>query len=156
PQGGAVSDGLSSDVNFQSSATTLSANWTGFTDAESNIAGYAWAIGTSPGATDIQPFTGVGGATNATNSGLSLFSGTTYYVTVQATDGAGLTRNVSSDGVLVDTSSPAAGTVNDGNAADIDFQSSTTDLSANWTGFSDDESAVVDYAWAIGTTPGGV
>ena len=83
-------DGLAADIDYQTSTTTISANWAGsFTDPQSGIAGYEWAIGTAAGGTTIQGYTSVGTATSATTSGLSLTSGTKYYVTVRATNGAG-------------------------------------------------------------------
>ena len=79
-----------------------------------------------------------------------------YYVVVKAIDFSGNSSDATdSDGVTVDTTSPASGVVNDGLGADIDFQSSTTAISANWSGFEDNSSGVESYQWAIGLTPGG-
>jgi predicted GH43/DUF377 family glycosyl hydrolase len=155
PLSGAVSDGAAADIDFQGSTTTISGNWSGFSDPESGITGYEWAIGTTPGGTDVQGWTNVGLDTSATNSSLSLASGTTYYVAVRVTNGSGLTATAASNGVMVDTSVPVAGAVNDGPDADVDFQVSTTMITANWFGFSDPESGISGYEWAIGTTPGG-
>jgi hypothetical protein len=155
PVAGTVLDGAAADVDWQSSTTTIQANWSGFADAQSGVAGYAWAIGTTSGGTQIQGFTSVGSATSASNSSLSLANGQIYFVTVRATNGAGLTINATSDGVTVDTSGPVAGTVRDGTAADIDLQASTTTIQANWLGFTDAQSGIAGYEWAVGTTPGG-
>jgi hypothetical protein len=156
PEPGTVNDGLAADIDYQTSLTTINANWSGFSDPESGIAGYEWAIGTTSGGTDIQGFTSVGiTGTSATNSSLALTDGTTYYVTVRATNGVGLSTDVTSDGVFVDSTAPIAGTVNDGVAADIDYQASTDTINANWSGFSDPESGISGYEWAIGTTSGG-
>jgi hypothetical protein len=156
PTAGTVADGLAADVDFQSSLSAISANWSGFADAQSGIAGYEWAIGTTSGGAEVQAFTGVAMATSATNSSLSLANGTQYFVTVRATNATGAQVTATSDGVTVDASGPVAGTVNDGPAADIQFQSSTTDISANWTAFSDPQSAITSLEWAIGTTSGGI
>ena len=155
---GVPNDGLGADIDLQSSVTTISANWAGvFADAESGIAGYQWAIGTTVGGTNIQGYTSLGMLTSATNSSLSLISGTEYFVTVRATNGSGLQSTATSDGVMVDATPPTAtGVPNDGTGADIDYQSSTTTLSANWAGvFADAQSGVAGYEWAIGTTAGG-
>jgi hypothetical protein len=101
PVAGTVADGLSVDLVFQLDTTSLSASWSGFVDAESGISKYEWALGTVPGATDIQPFTDVGTATAATASGLSLRVGATYYATVRATNGDRLTITASSNGVFI-------------------------------------------------------
>ncbi len=155
---GIPNDGTGADINYQTSTTTLSANWASvFADAQSGITGYQWAIGTTSGGTNIQGFTSVGTATTATNSSLSLTSGTTYYVTVSATNGAGLQSTATSNGVTVDNAPPTVtGIPNDGTGADINYQSSTTTLSANWAGvFADSVSGITGYEWAIGTTSGG-
>ena len=91
--------------------------------------------------------------TSATNSSLSLLNGVTYYVTVRITNAAGLQTTSEGDGVTVDTTAPTPGTVLDGNPApDIDFQTSTSTISANWAPFTDDESGITQYEYAIGTT----
>jgi hypothetical protein len=155
PTAGPVSDGAGVDIDFQVSTSSIGANWTGFADAQSGITGYEWAIGTTPGGTDVQGFVAVGLATSASNGALALAGGQIYFVTVRATSGAGATVQANSDGVTVDTTGPTAGTVADGPGADLDWQASTTTLSANWSGFADPESAITGYEWAIGTTSGG-
>ena len=72
-------------------------------------------------------------------------------------------RNISASGnpmtfdLLVPDSTPpsAIASVFDGVGADISFTTSRTQLSANWTASSDDESGIFRYLYAIGTTPGG-
>ena len=156
PTAGTVNDGLGADIAFQTSATTISANWTGFSDPGSGIADYQWAIGTSPGGADVHAFSTVGNVLGATASGLTLNDGAKYYVSVEAIDNAGNSSSPAiSDGVSVDASGPTPGTVNDGPGADIDIQGSQTTIAANWTGFSDSGSGLATYQWAIGTTPGG-
>jgi len=155
PSPGSVSDGASSDIDFQTSLTSIDASWTGFADAQSGVVRYEWAIGTTSGGTDVQAFTSAGTSTSATSSSLALSTGATYYVTVRAFSGAGLAVTASSDGVKVDATPPAAGVVNDGPDADVDSQVSLTAISANWTGFADAESGFLRYEWAIGTTAGG-
>ncbi len=103
---GSVSDGFSgADIATQSSATTMSAHWTFANDPTIPITGYAWAIGTSPGAENIMAFTDVGLATSAStdfaNVTLPLQTGHTYYVTVRATDNCGMISTASSNGVQV-------------------------------------------------------
>ncbi len=152
----AVQDGTAADIDWQNSSTTISANWNASTDAGSGVDFYEWAIGSTSGAIDVQSWTGVGNVTSATNSSLSLADGTVF-VSVRVRDKAG---NISgpgiSDGVTIDATGPTAGTVLDGTGADIDFQSSTTTISANWSGFSDGVGIGIDvYEWAIGMIPGG-
>jgi hypothetical protein len=55
-----------------------------------------------------------------------------------------------------DTTPPTdIATVNDGTGNDMDLTSPTTELSANWTPSTDDESSISKYWYAIGTTAGG-
>jgi len=153
PIAGTVRDGPGmSDSDDQASSTMIEANWSGFQDPESGIAGYEWAIGTSPGATDVQDFRPVGVQHDAVNDALSLTAGATYYATVRATNGAGLSVTATSDGIVAVFGPEVPGTVNDGPGADIDTQTSTTTISANWSGFSVGP-GVAYYRWGIGTRP---
>ncbi len=89
-----INDGLGADITYTSSATTLSANWTPAVDTNSAIARYYFAIGTTPGATDVVNWTDNWYNDTATVTGLSLIDGQTYYFSVKAEDGAGLQSGV--------------------------------------------------------------
>ena len=65
---GTVNDGTGTDIDAQTSVTTIQANWSGFSDAGSGIAFYEWAIGTSSGGTDIQNWIAVSTLTSISNS----------------------------------------------------------------------------------------
>ena len=73
------------------------------------MASVRWAVGSEPGLSDL-----MGWNTTAAASGQhtwqcgSLSSGVRLYVTVEATDGAGLTTAVTSAAVLVDNVAPTA------------------------------------------------
>ena len=87
-------------ILFQGSNDTMSVSWN-FADEQSGISEYTWAIGTSPGATDVMNHTTVGTATYAISDRLLglLTHNVTYYVTVVAVNGAGLTTVSTSRGV---------------------------------------------------------
>jgi hypothetical protein len=90
------------DINCQPSNTTIAAQWERFADAESTIAFFEWAVGSSPGADDVQPFIRLGAATaTAMNPRLNLEVGSTYYSTVRATNYAGLSSTSTSNGVVI-------------------------------------------------------
>ncbi len=96
---GTVKDGIGADINTFNTATEISGNCTAFIDTNSNIGAYWYAVGTTPGGTDIVNWTNNGTAQSFTASGLSLTVGTTYYVSFKAINGAGLESTVvSSDG----------------------------------------------------------
>lgn len=156
PVAGIVNDGIPGDLAFQANATTISASWSGFSDPQSGIKKYEWAIGSTSGGTQLQGFTDVALATTATRSGLTLLQGKKYYVTVRATNNAGLSVLKSSNGVTVDLTPPKPGKVRNGlGPVDIDWQTSLTTMSANWDAATEDASGIRGYEWAIGTAAGG-
>lgn len=97
-----VKDGLGSDISTQTSTSIISANWNATTDPNNIVVGYSYAIGTSPGTTNILGWTENGMNLNFTKTGLNLSVGTTYYVSVRSVNLAGLNSSVkSSNGVQV-------------------------------------------------------
>lgn len=102
PSSASISDGASSDIDTTYSITQLSANWSTCVDTNSAISRYWFAIGSTPGATDITPWTNNATSTFVTQSGLTLSPGQTYYFMVRSEDGAGLLSDSTiSDGQLV-------------------------------------------------------
>ncbi len=94
-------DTVHEDVEETLSASAIYANWTAFTDSQTQIAKYEWAIGTELEPTLIRPFTSVGTQQSAMATGLSLTVGQRYIVTVRAQNGHGLTAIARSNGVTV-------------------------------------------------------
>ncbi|XP_078378028.1 uncharacterized protein LOC144661203 isoform X1 [Oculina patagonica] len=152
PQGGTVNDGYVSDVDYQANDTTIVANWNGFTDGKkgSGIVEYKYKITSENGST-ILNWTLAGNATSVTQNGLPLKNNTKYFVTVEAIDAVGLSTNVTSDGVLIDTSHPLAAEIYDGRHAgsDLKYSSWTNMFSANWEPFTDPHSPISKYTWAV-------
>ena len=72
--------------------TQLAASWTS-DDPESGVREYRYAIGTTPGGTDLRPLTSTA-QNSAVVTGLSLRIGVTYYFAVKAINGAGLESEV--------------------------------------------------------------
>jgi len=72
---------------------------------------YQYAIGTTSGGTEVVDWTSVGTNTSVTKTGLSLTSGTTYYFSVKAKNGAGLWSVVgTSNGIVAgETETPSEG-----------------------------------------------
>ncbi|MFA6448574.1 MAG: hypothetical protein WCX65_03815, partial [bacterium] len=136
---------------YTSSNTFLSASWTS-TDSETGVVEYQLSIGTAAGLSDTKNWFSAGTNVSMVISGLSLTNGSTYFINARAVNAAGLVSAAgSSIGVTVDSSLlPGPATVNDGTAADVDFTSSLTTLSANWTAVP----GAAKYEYAIGTTPG--
>jgi hypothetical protein len=82
-----VRDGTDADIDSTTLATQLSANWDAAEDEESGIAGYRYAIGTSPGGSDTVKWTTVGNVLTATKTELNLKTGTVYYFSVKPVNG---------------------------------------------------------------------
>lgn len=140
---------VTDDGAFSTSPSTLHASWTS-ADPESGISRYEYAIGTSPGAQDLIPFTDVGLSTDITRTDLALVSGARYYFSVRATNGAGLVSNVGvSDGITIDCTPPAVPVVTD----DGKYSASPDTLHFVF-GAVDPESGIAGYEYSIGTAPG--
>jgi molybdopterin-binding protein len=142
------------DLDFQASTTTLDAIWPAATD-DVAVTGYDWRFCSSPACGTILA-SGSGAGLSASAGSLALGDGSTYYACVRANDAVPQSSAyVCSDGVTVDTAAPVAATPNDGTAADIDTQGSTTQLDANWSAANDGGgSGVATYAWRFCTSPG--
>ena len=142
------------EVSVQPHANVIAASWYGFMELESRVASFAWAIGTTPHASDVMNVTNVGPLTSASTE-VALMDGTTYYVTVYATNLAGLVSSSSSAGVTVDSSAPLAPSqVNvhlDDDEALPGWLGSTYRIDVSWADAVEPHSDVT-YRWALGTT----
>ncbi|KAK3103480.1 hypothetical protein FSP39_019545 [Pinctada imbricata] len=99
--------------------------------------------------------------TNST--GHSYYEVNTYYLTVRATLGSGAEVTASSDGFYIDDTPPVFDLdimegdfyvdVNQGPLTPVRFSSSNSTIKAFWS-CEDTESEIIEYLWAIGTSPG--
>ncbi|KAL3873866.1 hypothetical protein ACJMK2_036950, partial [Sinanodonta woodiana] len=108
-----VAQGEFTPVEFQKSPDTIKSVWL-CEDKESEIQNYEWAIGTSEGGQEIQPFISTGTTSLGINSNLEgiLQHNTTYYVSVKCHNQAGLTTLIRfSKGVTVLLLAPDANLV---------------------------------------------
>jgi len=97
-----VNDGPAADISSTTNANELEANWTSAFDQHSGIARYWYSIGTSPGLSDVKPWTDNFWYDTVRVTGLNLNYGTIYYFNVCAENGAGLLSDtISSNGQLV-------------------------------------------------------
>ena len=88
----------------------------------------------------LLPFTNVNLNTRASRTFSAVKDGGKITVTVRAYTKAGLYSDLSSNGVIVDTSAPVVAKVYDGNVAgkDVKFAKWTNTFSANWERFVSD------------------
>jgi hypothetical protein len=91
---------------YQSSTSELHVRWTDGYDPESDIMEYLIAVGSGSNQDDIREFFSVGLAREINANNLTMSSGSTYYITLQIVNKAGLWSRVSSSGITVDTSPP--------------------------------------------------
>lgn len=97
-----VNDGLADDIATTTSNTELTANWANSFDTHSGLARYWYAIGTTPGDSNIVSWTDNWYADTVVHDGLELTFGETYYFSICAENGAGLLSDtVFSDGQLL-------------------------------------------------------
>ena len=157
PQAGTVNDGPFSDVDYQSEDTIIAANWNGFSDGSqgSGIVEYKYKV-TENGGSITVPWTSAGNATNITHNGLALKNNTKYFVTVKAIDAVGLSTDITTDGVTVDTTHPVftgkvvvTGVDDIRNETPCVYIPSMSSVTVQWVGFSDAHSGLQRYEWAI-------
>ena len=141
------------DFDFSMSLSTLSVSWNGvFSPTLSgNYSRYEVGIGRIPGSDDVYRLTPTQGSTVSLSS-LQLEEAVVYYSTVRATNPLGVGVTSISDGIMVDTTPPLAGTVLGGKGMgylDSIAQSETDTFSAHWFGFSDPDSNIDHYELAV-------
>ena len=96
-----VEDGVATDIDTTLTNTQLDANWNASSDVHSALVGYWYAIGTTPGDSNVVAWTNNLTATNFSQTSLSLIYNQDYYVSVRAENGAGLFTNIIADGIWV-------------------------------------------------------
>ena len=151
--GGQILDGTKEgeDINIQQSRTHIAAHWGAFEDLESYVIGVTWCVGSSPGVCDLVEETQLTSTSTSVRKVLiePIKNGQRYYITVNATNGAGVVTSLTSGGVTVDETPPTSGTVIDGNVSDIDYLNGEQDVSARWFKFQDLESGIESYEIAL-------
>ncbi|MDP6417587.1 MAG: hypothetical protein QGG54_21545, partial [Gammaproteobacteria bacterium] len=126
-----------------------------FNDSFSGIGYYEYTIGNTVQGSEVLDWTSGVIDTFVNVTGLELYNGETYYVSIRAVDNAGnVSSIVSSNGLIVDTEPPGQGIVNDGSFTDLNWHNQDTSLTAFWTGFADELSGVKEYSFSIGTNAG--
>ena len=149
------------DIDIQQSRILIAAHWIAFEDLESEVTSMSWCAGLSSGTCDLVKETQLGQDNTFVSILLTepIMNAQRYYVTVIATNGAGLTTSVTSDGVTVDDTPPVPGTVIDGAVIDVDYVNGEDDINASWSDFEDVESGIKSYevalcnAWNLSSCP---
>ena len=130
-----------------SSLTELSASWW-ITDEQSRVEEYQWALGTVPGGEQLKRYSTTGGNSWAYSDALSFVHNRSIYLSVIASNSAGLSTVAYSEPIVVDLTPPELrGKLIEGNGGY--FNSSV--LSLDWSSaIVDEESGITSCYWAIG------
>ena len=153
---GNVTIGNSAGTKNFKKEDSISAEWSG-SDDESHLSHFEWAI-CQASAKDkcVSPYVNVGSKTTIRIDAVGLNYGVSYVVVIRAFNKVGMFNEATSNQFILDGTGPAAGTVYDGSQRlkDTEFQSSTTQLSANWSPFTDSNGKIVEYDMCVGSNPG--
>ena len=151
--GGKIIDGSKEgkDIDVQRSRTHIAAHWNAFEDLESDVSKATWCAGSSSGFCDLVKETPLSPTSTSVCQVLiePIKNGQRYFITVRATNSAGVTTSITSDGVVVDDTPPTSGTVIDGVDSDVDYLNGEDDIRARWFGFQDSESGIDSYEVAL-------
>ncbi|XP_070206105.1 uncharacterized protein [Littorina saxatilis] len=155
PVAGQVMDGteLGHDICCQVSANQICAQWADFYDPDSSIDSYLWGVGLTQGKDDVVTFHMLTAYEKQSCKHVTLQHNVTYFSTVVANNKAlnQKSANASSDGLLVDITSPVSGIVSDGNDVmhDVNYTSETATVTTSWIDFYDPESGLADYTLSV-------
>ena len=146
PDGGTVLDGSSTDIDYSHSLTTVSASWSGFSDAESGIDKYIIRVYRTPAQSLDSMLILTKSVTDTSYYGnhFDFANGDSIKVTVEAFNGAGLSSLESSDGYLIDLTAPQVTSLHDGqdpSSDDLEYLASGDSYPVSWKAF-DDESGI--------------
>ncbi|XP_046574117.1 uncharacterized protein LOC124282192 [Haliotis rubra] len=169
--------GIGSDMDHQKDTGVVTVQFAGFESHEHGVTYYDWAIGTTPGGEEVQPFIMAGliheeAEANVSGNGIAsmgfgqtvlpLSPGTTYYTTVRGITNGGNILESTSDGFTVDITPPDIHMESYGSESNQSRLTSTTTLyqtevdsiSSSWR-VADSESPVKKMYYSVGTYPHG-
>lgn len=154
PTVGTVIVGNTLGTKYQRKDEPVIVDWSGFDDHESGLSHFEWAS-CHAGSTEecITPFVNVGLKATIENSALDIKPGISYVLVVRAHNKVGLFSEAMSNQFILDGTPPAAGTVYDGSSErnDLELQSSTSEISVNWSPFTDSRGRITEYQLCVGT-----
>ena len=144
------------DMKYDVEGEVLAACWGAFrADSKDPLVKYELAVGTVGEIDNILEFTDVGLDTKVSlslsESDISLKPGVEYYITVQGTTLSGWRTNKTSNGFIVDKTSPNAGTVKVSHHI-LNQNTNEVDYTLSWEGFVDFETGIQNYAYCLGYT----
>jgi hypothetical protein len=137
--------------------TRFRASWELGEEGEERVREYMWAIGTTEGGEQLQPFTSTGSTPYGVSRYLSTFHTEAVYLSLVAWNHAGDETVVYGGPYSVDFTPPelrgGGGVLNGVGGVDLEYQS-TTDLQSDWSDVVDPESGIEECSFLIGTAAG--
>ena len=142
------------DMKYDVNGETLEAAWGAFrADSKDPVVKYEWAVGTFAMIDNILEFTDVSLDTKVSlsilESEITLKLGVKYYITVRGTTLSGWAANKTSNGFILDTTSPTAGIVKVSHHI-LNQSTGELDYTLSWEGFFDSETGIQRYAYCLG------
>ncbi|XP_011270282.1 hypothetical protein CAOG_08671, partial [Capsaspora owczarzaki ATCC 30864] len=140
-------------MTYDVETNSITARWQAY-DPESDIKLYQFALGLDETDTSLMPWTEVYLNTSWVipnpPSGVKLVGKARAYNWVD------LPARTFSNTLLIDSTPPIPGNVNDGGTlfVDVAYQKSTTEITFNWDSFTDPESGISGYYLVLGSAPG--
>lgn len=105
-----LNDGNAADLDTSALTHLYEANWTQADDPHSGVLAYHFALGSSPGDSNVIGWTGLGLVLSYSQGALSLIPGQWYFASVRAVNGAGLVSAPwHSDGIFIETATAVGG-----------------------------------------------
>lgn len=144
------------DYTYTTDLTSMAAVWSA-NDLESDITNYQYCIGTTPGASNVVAWTNNWLYTRVIRHDLNLVSGNSYYITVRATNGLGLTsQSVSPPMLAVQATSTiaAAKGLQDGKGLVITSKASTATFAGRFYISETDRASGIGVIWPSGMPEG--
>lgn len=141
------------DITFQWQQDVLQASWPGWSDNTTSIPlQYRYKIGTSPGLDDVVAWTTAGSQTAVVVRDLDLQDGWELTWTVEAYNSANHYSALMSTGVVIDATAPFGNMVNLTGPSGVDGVTflGSTEVTASWDLFVDEESGVIFYDVEVG------
>ena len=143
------------EVTCITSQTQVFASWEPFQDPETGISHYEVGLGNSPGGDQYSSMRDVGNVTNAVLRGFgAMDSSVPAYVTVHGYNGVGRFMAAISQPLYVASHHHEAEVVDGNGFTDVDWQLSTSAISARWSFANPCE--ITGYWWAVYSVTGDV
>lgn len=140
---------------YLTSRDSLCSSWNGFNDTETSIEHYHFAMCLeNDDNTCIIPYRDLNNRTSICVEDAPVIDGEKYFIKIEATNQVGLSSMAESTRFIVDTTEPSIGDITASNPLGGRFGFISAELLAQWDGFVDLESGIMEYFVCVGTAPG--